>query len=54
MEIKGIPVFFIIILIVLVLSAVVYVVLRRTNRDSKLYDKRWRIYNPEKLSCSED
>lgn len=54
MEIKGIPIFFIIILIVLVLSVFVYIVLIRNNRDAKLYDKRWKIYNPEKTSCEED
>ena len=54
MNIFGIPIIFIIILIVFVLSAIVFVVLRRNNRDANLYDKRWKIYNPEKRSCDED
>jgi hypothetical protein len=54
MEINGIPIIFIIVLVVFVLAAVVYAALRRNNSDAHLYDKRWKVYNPEKPSRDED
>lgn len=54
MEVNGIPMIFIIILIVFVLAAFVFfVAIRRNNRDAHLYDKRWKVYNPEKPSRDE-
>ena len=55
MEIVGIPIIFIILLIVFVIAAFVFfVAIRRNNRDANLYDKRWKVYNPDKPSLGED
>ena len=45
MNTNELPIILLIIPVALILALIVFVSLKRSGRDSQLYDKHWRIYN---------